>query len=120
MHLAGHPQLRDQQEIIIGGHIWIPIDNAHRLNRLSTLRIAYANSHPILQQPVYLAIGINKTENIPGAGQLLNSQPDSLRRERRIETMQSRTQPWYQHDLGGRFAPQYIGPIYLLVGIDRL
>src|SRR5258708_19756285 len=103
---ASHPQLRDQQKVIIGGGL--PVDHMHRLNSLSTLHIAYVNSHTILEQQVDLSIGVDKAEDVTGSGQLFDSEVESFFQETRIKPFQGATQARNHHDLKLAFTVQFI------------
>src|SRR5579859_1938009 len=114
MHLACYLELRYEQEIVISWRV--PVDDAYRLIEFwfCIALSAHLDLDAILEQTVYLAVGVNGTERAAVSRHIRNRQLDSLARHARIKFAQRGAQARPQHNLVQRLASQHAALARLL------
>ena len=103
VHVASHPHLRGQEELIVGRRG--PVDHPQGLDAVPAVGVGHLDLHAVLQQPVKVAVGVDG--DLLGA--VLRELLDGLRvgvgRQIGVERHQRRAQAAGQDDLGLALAP---------------
>ncbi len=97
VHLAMHPDLRGQEEVVV--FRVAPVDHADGHILLAPALVPRLDLHPVLDQAVDVLVGgdVGKRRAVPG--QLLDRGLQGVGRQTRVQPLQRRTQTREQHDL---------------------
>lgn len=96
--------MRDEEEVVVLGHR--PVDGADGLGDFLTVIIRKRDADPVLEQPVHVAVGMDKTLGAAVLGQLLNRRVDGRGGEPGIELLQRSLKSGKQDHVAGGFAPE--------------
>ena len=90
VEVAGHPQLRGQEEVVAQG--LLPVDDAQGRDLLLARVVLHQHAHAFLEQAIDLAVGLGPAHDAAILGQLLDGLVVGVSGQSRVELLQRRTQ----------------------------